>query len=77
MSEPVKIVDGKYFISNYEVVPCIFKPFLGLHKHEDITGFRTKERISNFPFDAESYLFYKERLPYAWTEDMIIEYTLL
>ena len=44
MSEPVSIENGKLYISDYEVIPCGFKPCRGLNKYKDIVGFRSKER---------------------------------
>lgn len=75
MSESVKKWNGRYFIANKEVLPCIFKPFIGLNKHECVDGYRTKEKQQDI-LKGETYLFYKSGLNFCWTEDMIIEYTI-
>ena len=76
MSKPVEIIDGKYFIADFEVIPCIFKPFEGLNKHECIEGFRTKNKQKDL-LKGDTYIFYKSGLNFCWTEDMILEYTLM
>lgn len=76
MSKPVEKRGDKYFIADYEVLPCIFKPFAGLNKHECVDGYRTKDKHHDL-LKGETYFFYKSGLNFCWTEDMIIEYTLL